>query len=186
MTNKTDYNNIPKELFEPVERAERITDKKFEDKPIGYFTDAWLRFRRNKGSIVAAIIILLIVLFSIVVPIANTRYDSTFMDVFYAEKPPKNFTLMKLGIANGQTTRTFEEKGLLKFVAVGVGAADTEGKGGISVAEGMANYYQPIRSIKDSWEIAEIKGAKPKVMYNASIDNYLEVGFMYKSIQQSE
>ena len=186
MTNKTDYNNIPKELFEPVERAERIADKKFEDKPIGYFKDAWLRFRRNKGSIVAAIIILLIVLFSIVVPITNTRYDSTFMDVFYAKKPPKNFALMKLGIANGQTTRTFEEKGLLKFVAVGVGAADTEGKGGISVAEGLQNYYQPIRSIKDSWEIAEIKGAKPKVMYNASIDNYLEVGFMYKSIQQSE
>ena len=26
----------------------RLTDIKFDDKPIGYFKDAWIRFRKNK------------------------------------------------------------------------------------------------------------------------------------------
>ena len=45
---KENTNNIPvipKEKFEFVNTSEKIHDKKFDDKPIGYFKDAWLRFR---------------------------------------------------------------------------------------------------------------------------------------------
>ena len=41
---------IPPEKFEFVHSGERIADKKFEDKPIGYFKDAWIRFRKNHAS----------------------------------------------------------------------------------------------------------------------------------------
>ena len=62
--NTKDYMNIPKEKFEFVHENERLTDKKFDDKPIGYFKDAWIRFRKNRASVVATIIIICIVLFA--------------------------------------------------------------------------------------------------------------------------
>ena len=44
-----DMNNIPKDKFRLVNDNRRLSDQKFEDKPIGYFKDAWIRFRKNKG-----------------------------------------------------------------------------------------------------------------------------------------
>ena len=77
---------IPPEKFEFVHSGERIADKKFEDKPIGYFKDAWIRFRKNHASVVATIIIICIVLFAFLTPIFNTRYNARFMDSYYAKK----------------------------------------------------------------------------------------------------
>ena len=42
------FDMIPKEKFEFVSHGEKIFDKKLETKPIGYFKDAWIRFRKNK------------------------------------------------------------------------------------------------------------------------------------------
>ena len=56
--------SIPAEKFRFVNQDERIHDKKFDDKPIGYFKDAWIRFKKSKASVVAAIIILLILLYA--------------------------------------------------------------------------------------------------------------------------
>ena len=53
--------HIPKEKFNFVQLDTSIHDLKFETKPIGYFKDAWLRFRKNKGAVVAFIVLLLIV-----------------------------------------------------------------------------------------------------------------------------
>lgn len=110
-TNRT-YEHIPKEQFAFVNQGERITDKKFEDKPVGYFRDAWNRFCRNRASIAAAIIILCILLFSIVTPLLVNNYDSTFMDVYYSRKPSRNLFLQRFGIADGGTNRDFSEQGL--------------------------------------------------------------------------
>ena len=89
---------IPKEMFEFVNHGERIADKKFEDKPIGYFKDAWIRFRKNKASVMAAIVIIVIVLFAFLMPVFNTKYDSRFMDAFYAKKAPRHTALRRFGI----------------------------------------------------------------------------------------
>lgn len=67
--NNNKYIDIPKEKFEFVNTNEKLTDKKFDTKPISYFKDALIRFRKNKASIVATIIIILIVLFAFIVPI---------------------------------------------------------------------------------------------------------------------
>ena len=53
---------IPKEKFEFANTSSKIHDTKFDDKPIGYFKDAWLRFCKSRASVVAAIIILAIIL----------------------------------------------------------------------------------------------------------------------------
>lgn len=79
---KLDLNAIPREKFEFANKGERLSDQKFEDKPISYFKDAWLRFRRNKASIGATIIIICIILFSIFAPLFTMgKYDSKFMDI---------------------------------------------------------------------------------------------------------
>ena len=70
--------HLSPDMFEFVNINERLTDKKFDDKPIGYFKDAWIRFRKNKASVAAAIIILLILLFSITAPLF-TRHANSFI-----------------------------------------------------------------------------------------------------------
>ncbi|MBR5980950.1 MAG: hypothetical protein IK035_02975, partial [Firmicutes bacterium] len=187
MKNIENINSIPKEKFTLVQENRRLTDQKFEDKPIGYFKDAWLRFCRNKGSIVAAIIILIIVLFSLLAPVFITSHTSTFMDVNYAKKPSRDLTLSKIGIAQGTTLRNFSEAGLLRAVAIGVGAEDHDGNTRLSIADGLKSYYQPIKNVGEAVTYSEIKGAKPKTVFNnCTVENYLEVGFIYKSVEQSE
>ena len=174
---------IPSEKFEFVHSGERIADKKFEDKPIGYFKDAWIRFRKNHASVVATIIIICIVLFAFLTPIFNTRYNARFMDSYYAKKAPRSLALRPLGIFDGGTTRTFSEKGLIKAIAIGVGAEDYDGRS-VSLGEGLESYYQPMLKISDP--IEKRAGKKITLTFNGKIDTYLEVGFMYLSLEQAE
>ncbi len=186
MNKNIDYTSIPKEKFSFVNHGERISDKKFDDKPIGYFKDAWIRFRKNKGSIVAAIIILIIILYSFAAPLLTTNFDHTFMDVYYAKKPPRILWMRNIGVADGGTSRDFEEKGLIKAVSIGMAAEDKDGSGDVTAAEGLASYYQPMLKIGEGREVNEIRGQAPKTYYKGRIDNYLEEGFLYKSIEQAE
>ena len=174
---------IPPEKFEVVHSGERIADKKFEDKPIGYFKDAWIRFRKNHASVVATIIIICIVLFAFLTPIFNTRYNARFMDSYYAKKAPRALALRPYGIFDGGTTRTFSEKGLIKAIAIGVGAEDYDGRS-VSLGEGLESYYQPMLKIGDP--IEKRAGKKITLTFNGKIDTYLEVGFMYLSLEQAE
>lgn len=174
---------IPPEKFEFVHSGERIADKKFEDKPIGYFKDAWIRFRKNHASVVATIIIICIVLFAFLTPIFNTRYNARFMDSYYAKKAPRALALRPLGIFDGGATRTFSEKGLIKAIAIGVGAEDYDGRS-VSLGEGLESYYQPMLKIGDP--IEKRAGKKITLTFNGKIDTYLEVGFMYLSLEQAE
>ena len=174
---------IPPEKFEFVHSGERIADKKFEDKPIGYFKDAWIRFRKNHASVVATIIIICIVLFAFLTPIFNTRYNARFMDSYYAKKAPRALALRPYGIFDGGTTRTCSEKGLIKAIAIGVGAEDYDGRS-VSLGEGLESYYQPMLKIGDP--IEKRAGKKITLTFNGKIDTYLEVGFMYLSLEQAE
>lgn len=174
---------IPPEKFEFVHSGERIADKKFEDKPIGYFKDAWIRFRKNHASVVATIIIICIVLFAFLTPIFNTRYNARFMDSYYAKKAPRALALRPYGIFDGGTNRTFSEKGLIKAIAIGVGAEDYDGRS-VSLGEGLESYYQPMLKIGDP--IEKRAGKKITLTFNGKIDTYLEVGFMYLSLEQAE
>lgn len=173
---------IPKEKFEFANTGERLTDKKFDDKPISYFKDAWLRFRRNKASIGAAIIILLIIAFAVLAPVVNMgRYDSQFLDPYYAKMGPRNLTLSKIGIAEGTVQRDFNERGYLLALATGVAAGGYDGDT-LSIKDPSLEKYMPIRDVK---EITENRNTG-KTTVVADIDTYLEVGFRYIQIEQSE
>ena len=174
----TPLKDIPKEKFEFANTENKISDKKFDTKPIGYMKDAWLRFKKNKASVAAAIIILFIVLYAIFAPLL-IGYDATFMDVNYKNKGPRNVTLRQIGIADGGTTRDFSERALVRALAIGIGAGGYDGET-VSLEEGQESYYQPILKIKDERDV------NGRTVYKAKIDAYLEVGFLYVDIEQSE
>lgn len=85
MENK--FENIPKELFEFAQLDEVLHDKKMDTKARGYFADAFLRFKKNKSSVVAAIIIAFLILFAIVSPIVS-QYTINDKDIVYQNFPP--------------------------------------------------------------------------------------------------
>lgn len=176
--NNINVNLIPKEKFEFANAGERLTDKKFDDKPISYFKDAWIRFRKNKASIAAAIIIFLIVLFAIFVPIF--RPIDVELDTYYAKMGPKNSFLSQFGIAGGTKTEDFGENRLVLAVAKGIGAEGFDGK---TVApDQVSDKYRPIRKINGEKE----NFFTGKTTYNAAYDTYLAVGFLVKDVEQKE
>ena len=178
-----DLSQIPKEKFAFVHDGERISDKKFDDKPVGYFKDAWIRFRKSRASVVAAIIILLIILYAFAAPLL-IHHSASFMDPSYAKKAPRILACLNAGFFDGATKRDFSERGLIKALSVGIGAEDYDGRG-VTLEEGMESYYQPIKSIGQSRTV--INAAKKETsIYPGRIDTYLEVGFVYRDIPQSE
>lgn len=82
------YDSIPAEKFRFVENKDNAHDKKLETKPHSYAYDAFLRFCKNKGSVVAAVIIILLVLFAIIAPFC-TPYTVAYYDNIFAGTLPK-------------------------------------------------------------------------------------------------
>jgi len=102
MANKNDIKEerIEQDQFSFVQKEERIFDKKFDTKPIGYFKDAMIRFSKNKGNVVASIILAIIVLCSVFVPILSPKNAET-LEERVSFLPPRIPLLEKIGIATG-------------------------------------------------------------------------------------
>ena len=141
---------IPAEKFRFVNQDERIHDKKFDDKPIGYFKDAWLRFKKSKASVIAAIIILLIFLYAFLCPLMIRSHNATFMANLYAKKPGRISWLKDIGIADGGMKRNFSERGLQSKLAIGVGAENYDGEHNVTVSEAMDSEYMPMIRFKEA------------------------------------
>ena len=179
--------NIPKDKFRFIHDGERIHDKKFDDKPIGYFKDAWIRFRKSRASVIAAIIIIIIVAYAFITPLLYTHYDGTFMVSQYAKKPSRvPFFREAFGIMDGGVNRTdVQEAEMVRLAAIGIAAADGDGAGDVSMAEGMDNYYMPLIKIGEPETVLNAKKQEVS-QYDIRVDSYLEVGFLYLSIKQGE
>ena len=148
---------IPKEKFEFANTDSKIHDKKFDDKPIGYFKDAWIRFRKSRASVVAACIIIFIVIFSLICPLLISTHDNTFMDPYYAKKPSRVTWLRDtIGIADGGIDRTVTVPELIRLAAIGIGAADSTGKD-TSYATGIEDDMQPLISLEYAGEFINAK-----------------------------
>ncbi len=92
--------DIKKSDFEFIQRDEKVYDKKFETKPIGYFKDAMIRFAKNRVNVVATLILVTLILLSVFVPILTTKnYDVLETQLTYL--PPRVPLLERLGILDG-------------------------------------------------------------------------------------
>lgn len=168
MTNKKNYTNIPAEKFAFVSAERKIGDEKFETKQIGYFADAFRRFCKNKSSVVAAIIILILVLYAILVPIfGETTYSKALTDttyLTYTKLLPKNNFLSKYGIWDGTSTKDITEADYLYFAAMG-----------------METGRPVITKVKSS--MVDEKG---KYLFNCKIDSYTSSGMLYLTLTEEQ
>ena len=92
--------NLPKEKFVLVNENKRLHDKELVTKPVGFFKDAMYRFAKNKGSIVAAIVIGVLILFAVIAPIISP-YTVAYNDVNYAYCLPKLFNSENFDFLDG-------------------------------------------------------------------------------------
>lgn len=110
-------NSLSKEEFSFVQKDAKIFDQKFQTKKIGSFKDAMIRFSRNKGSVIAFILLGLLVLFSIVVPIVS-GYDVSYTDSYYVNCTPKVFEA-GTGFWDGTVSEEKEETSYEYFLNYG-------------------------------------------------------------------
>lgn len=175
--------SIPQEEFEFV-KDNKLTDKKFDTKPIGYFRDALRRFRKNKGSVVAFFIIILIVLYALIVPFVVPSHKATKTDSYYRYMSPRNVALKQsMGIMGGFRDKTMSEQALYIEYAKGVGAESWDGTV-ISIKDSKKSYYQPVFSISEGRTV--MNGKNESTVYDVKEDTYLGVGFIYKTVTPEE
>ena len=185
MAKEMNINLIPKEKLALANLGDHIKDQKFDDKPIGYFKDAWRRFCKNKASIVAAIIIILIVLFAVIVPFLNQSGTGTQAETRYMKKGPRNLFLSQFGIAKGTTIDEYRDTGLIQQAAIGIGS-NTDFENPMTVGQSITSGdpLQPIKYIHDSYFVQQ--GRNQVAMYEMEVDSYLSVGFVYLEVEQEE
>lgn len=156
------YDNIPKEKFAFANRGEKLSDKKFETKPVGYFKDAFLRFRKNKSSMIASVILIILFAYAFIAPMVS-NYDVNFRDGYYKCLLPKCDALAFLGW-DGCTTQNETQAGYDYYNSIG------QEYGGNAVKE-VRNVY------------ADSNG---KTYYELYVDTYEKVGFVYADLSQSD
>lgn len=178
MGDNWNMDNIPAEKFRFAQMEDRIHDAKFETKPIGYFKDAWLRFKKNKASIVAACIILFIVLFAVFGPFFS-QYKISDADGVYAKVRPKSELLSKIGIMDGTRAQRLNDKYYMHLMAMAMASEDVDGQGA-TWQEGLDSEYNAIT------KMGEVYSEAGKDYRDGNIDSYYSVGFRYKSITMSE
>jgi oligopeptide transport system permease protein len=142
----TDICAIPDELFQFVRRDMALCVKKPETRPVGYFKDAWLRFKNNKASLAAAVVIAAIVFLGVCAPLA-TRYKISDADGVYAKARPCNplFASLGIGFWDGTGKKVLNDKYKIYLAGIGIGAEFRDGNA-VSWAEGAASPWCPIAS----------------------------------------
>ena len=119
--NKNLYLDIPKEKLKFANTDRVIHDKELETKPIGFFKDAMIRFKKNKSSVVASFIILFLFLYAIIVPFAfRNTYNTAVGDnewLEYGKLLPKTNAFSWLGW-DGKKTNVIDNIAFVKKQAL--------------------------------------------------------------------
>lgn len=117
--NNTNFENIPQEKFSFVSSGDFTHDKKLATKPHGYMYDAFKRFSKNKGAIVGAIVIIMLVLFSIIVPFFS-QYTVAYEDVYFKKTLPKNKLFAKTSFWDGCEEKESDKETFYYYYAMGL------------------------------------------------------------------
>lgn len=107
VVNDVNQLNIDKSKLVLVKNKEGASEQYSLAKPLSYYKDAWLRFKRNKMSVIATIILSIILFFTIFGPYMK-KYDLVETNRKFAlkfqELPAKIPVVEKLGIFAGRKT----------------------------------------------------------------------------------
>lgn len=162
------YPQIAPEKFRFVPEEGRMHDQKLETKPIGYFKDAMIRFSKNKGSVVAAWIILILVLYAIFVPIfCETNYSLALTDTMYlnyTKLPPK---IPILGL-DGTSKVTFNASKYQIYRAL-------EEETGLNT---IVDVYRA--------DYTDATASKKSTFYDLRVDDYKSMGMTYMTLTEAQ
>ncbi len=157
---KNNMIKVPLEKLRFADPNRRTGDQKFDTKPMSYAKDVFIRFCKNKSSVVAAIIIILLVLFSILVPIfCETNYSQSLTDTTYLKYKhllPKNEAFVGTGFWDGCENDTINENRYYTLMAL-------EKETG----------YKAITEIHDNYK------ENGKKYYDVRVDSYIANGMEY-------
>lgn len=161
-----DLQHIPAEKFR-FTNSRSSSDEKFKTKQIGYFEDAWNRFRKNKSSIVATIIIGILILYALLVPMfCETTYSKSLTDTTY-------LTYTKLL----PKLKGFEWLGW-------------DGCQKVEMTDYNLNYYRAIEAETGYDVVRQVHSstvsAEGKTLYSAKLDSYTANGFIYMTLTQAQ
>lgn len=102
---------LDKSLFKLASDRKFGYDAPFQTKPIGYYKDAWNRFKKNKASLVAGIILIILIIMAIIGPIIkpdNFRKNHVMhaqrLSSTYTELPPYIKGLEWIPLFDGKRT----------------------------------------------------------------------------------
>ena len=130
-----DFSRLNEEQLKVAVKDDTIFDTKFETKPVGYLKDAAIRFAKNKGSLVAGIVLMILVTFAIFGPLMSPWQTDQTQD-FYRLCLPKVHEASN-GFWDGTEMKTEPEKTFIYDNSRG--AVVGEAKKG-KVSEGVQYY----------------------------------------------
>ena len=160
---------ISADKFEFAQNDGNLRDKELVTKPIGYFKDAWNRFRKNKASIVAAIIILVLVLFAIFAPF-TTPYKVASEDSYLKFCLPKSHLSAATGwdFWDGCENVSYNKENFYYYYSMGVETGHNAVK----------NQKYTIEKVK--------KGNVTTTYYNFRFDTYQKNGVIFMNLSSSQ
>ncbi len=173
MQNDVKFEKIPAEKFAFVQLDTNIHDKKLETKSRGYLADAFLRFKKNKSSLIAAVIIIFLLLFALISPMVSP-YTINDKDPVYTSYPPYVPAIAELGwgIFDGATTHASQND-----------LAMSAWKG-IAVETGM-NPVLGIVNVNTTYVMYRGQ-QKANNTYTIETNRYFETGIVYRVFKYSE
>ena len=161
---------ISSEKFVFVKNDGKLHDKELVTKPVSYMKDAFNRFKRNKASIVAAVIIAVLVLFAIIGP-WTTNYYVAYKDPYYAYCLPKNQLLSDWGVDfwDGCKTDTYTKQSFLYYYSMGIETGNDAVK-------------------RQEYDVVEkvLPNGRKSSLYEIRLDTYNAVGVIFKEFSKEE
>ena len=160
-----DYNNISKEKLRFADPNRKTGDKKLDTKQMSYAKDVFLRFCKNKSSVVAGVIIVLLVLFAILVPaFCETKYSLSLTDDYYLKYKyllPKCELFEGTGFWDGTKKTTINKNSYNMYMAL----------------EQETGYKAITEIVRD--EYVDESGSKKYTYYDVRIDSYITNGMEF-------
>ncbi len=167
------YQHIDKSRFVFTQMDTALHDTKLETKSRSYLADAWLRFRKNKSSVVAAFIIAFLLIFALVSPIISP-YTINDKDRFYQSYAPYVEAIAEkhIGIFDGATTRSSQNEKSMTFWR---GIAEETGR-------------DPVLRILNTVTTQTTHRGKTRDVYSYTIETnqYYEKGMIYSVFSYAE
>ena len=146
-----------------TQKDRKLFDQKLETKPIGYFKDAWLRFEKDKSAVVAFVLILLLLMFSLIIPVF-APVDVSFRDGYYRKVLPKLPFMAGTGVWDGTSNQQETRAGYDYLNSIGV----ESGMGAV---------------VKVNREFDDANGIH---YYDMRVDSYNKVGYVYMNLSDAE